>query len=105
MGWLSVWLLAGRGWAGDAALRRSGFYRGGAGPWRRDFENGFVLVNPFAQPHTFSASELAGALSRTGIRRIKGTQAPDINNGLPVSGDLTVGAFDAIILLADRIPV
>lgn len=93
------------GGGGKIAIDNVRLYRGGAGPWRRDFENGFVLVNPFGQPHTFSASELAGALSRTGIRRIKGTQAPDINSGLPVSGDLTVGAFDTIILLADRIPV
>jgi uncharacterized protein (TIGR03437 family) len=90
---------------GKIAIDNVRLYQGGAGPWRRDFENGFVLVNPFLQRHTFSSSELAGALSRTGIRRIKGTQAPDINNGLPVSGELTVAAFDSIILLADRIPV
>jgi uncharacterized protein (TIGR03437 family) len=79
--------------------------RSGAGPWRRDFEKGFVLVNPLSKPYTFSAADLAGALRRTGIRRIKGTQAPDINNGQPEPGILTVGAFDAIILLADRIAV
>lgn len=93
------------GGGGKIAIDNITLYSGGVGPWRRDFENGFVLVNPLGQPHAFSASELTGSLSRTGIRRIKGTQAPDINNGLPVSGDLTVGAFDAIILLADRIPV
>jgi uncharacterized protein (TIGR03437 family) len=80
-------------------------YRGGVGPWRRDFENGFVLVNPLQYAHTFSAAELAGMLNRTGIHRIKGTQAPDINNGQPVTGDLTLGPMDAIILLADRIAV
>lgn len=90
---------------GKIAIDNVKLYRGGAGPWRRDFENGFVLVNPLGQPHTFSASELAGSLSRSDIRRIKGTQALDINNGLPVSGDLTVRGFDAIILLADRIAV
>jgi uncharacterized protein (TIGR03437 family) len=63
------------------------------------------LVNPFAQPHTYSATDLAGALNRTGIKRINGTQAPDVNNGQPVTGSLTVCAFDAIILLADRIAV
>jgi uncharacterized protein (TIGR03437 family) len=62
-------------------------------------------VNPLRTTHTFSESELAGALHRTGIRRTKGTQAPDINNGQAVSGEITVGAFDAIILLADRIAV
>lgn len=48
--------------------------------------------------------ELAGALNRTGIKRILGTQAPDINNGQPVTGTLTLQPFDAIILLADHIP-
>ncbi|HEY4363805.1 MAG TPA: hypothetical protein VGN17_22750 [Bryobacteraceae bacterium] len=90
---------------GKVAIDNVRVDRGGPGGWRRDFENGFVLVNPFAQPRTFSAAELAGALHRTGIRRIKGTQAPDINNGLPALGDLIVGGFDAIVLLADKIGV
>src|SRR5579885_1330186 len=67
------------------------------------FENGFVLVNPLPQARTFSAAELAGTLHRTGIHRINGSQAPDINNGQAVTDDLTLGAFDAIILLADPI--
>lgn len=88
---------------GKVAIDNLKIYRGGAGPWRRDFENGFVLVNPFSRPHTFSAADLGGALHRTGVHRIKGTQAPDVNNGQPVTGDLTLGSFDAIILLADAI--
>ncbi len=88
---------------GKIAVDNLRVYKGGVGPWRRDFENGFVLVNPFLQSHTFSAADLAGVLLRTGINRIKGTQAPDVNNGQPVSGDLTLGPFDAIILLADPI--
>jgi uncharacterized protein (TIGR03437 family) len=90
---------------GEVAIDNVKIYQGGAGPWRRDFENGFMLVNPFQQPHTFLAADLAGALGRTGIKRINGTQAPDVNNGQPATGDLTVGAFDSIILLADRIAV
>jgi hypothetical protein len=88
---------------GKVAIDNIRLYRGGVGPWRRDFENGFVLVNPLQYSHTFSAAELAGALNRTGIHRIKGTQAPDINNGQAVTGALTLGPFDAIILLADPI--
>lgn len=88
---------------GKIAIDNLRVYQGGVGPWRRDFENGFVLVNPFLQSHTFSAADLAGVLQRTGIHRIKGSQAPDVNNGQPVTGDLTVGPFDAIILLADPV--
>ena len=76
---------------------------GGAGPWRRDFENGFVLVNPINKEYTFSAAELKGDWSRTGIKRILGTQDPNINTGQDVSDTLTLQAFDAIILLADNI--
>lgn len=97
---INIFILNG---GGKVAIDNFKIYQGGVGPWRRDFENGFVLVNPFAQPRTFSATELAGALNRTSIHRIRGTQAPDVNNGQPVAGDLTVGPFDAIILLADPI--
>lgn len=98
--WGFTWALNGAGQVGITNLTVSD---GGFGPWRRDFENGFVLVNPFQQPHTFSASDLAGTLNRTGIHTIKGTQAPKVNNGQPLTGGLTLAAFDAIILLADHI--
>jgi uncharacterized protein (TIGR03437 family) len=88
---------------GKIAIDNVRIYQGGVGPWRRDFENGLALVNPFERPYSFSAAELAGSLKRTAIRRIKGTQAPDVNNGQAVTGTLTLGAFDAIILLADHI--
>lgn len=88
---------------GKVAIDNLRIYQGGVGPWCRDFENGFVVVNPLLQPQKFSAADLAGSLNRTGIRRIKGTQAPDVNNGRPVDGDFTLDPFDAIILLADHI--
>jgi uncharacterized protein (TIGR03437 family) len=100
----SVYLNLAEG-GGKIAIDNLTIARGGAGPWRRDFENGFVLVNPLLQPHTFSAAELAGALNRTEIHRIKGTQAPDVNNGRPVTDSLTLAPFDAIVLLADRIAI
>jgi uncharacterized protein (TIGR03437 family) len=100
----SVYLNLAEG-GGKIAIDNLKIDRGGAGPWRRDFENGFVLVNPLLNPHTFSVAELAGTLNRTGIHRIKGTQAPDVNNGQPVTDSLTLAPFDAIVLLADRIPV
>jgi len=88
---------------GKVAISNIRITKDGVGAWRRDFENGFVLVNPLPQARTFSAAELAGTLHRTGIHRINGSQAPDINNGQAVTDDLTLGAFDAIILLADPI--
>ena len=93
------------GGGGKVAIDNVTLSLGGVGPWRRDFENGFVLVNPFGKPHTFAATELAGAMNRTGIHRINGTQAPDVNNGQPVNGSLTLGPFDGIILLGDPIHV
>jgi uncharacterized protein (TIGR03437 family) len=112
--WFPVTIPAAGNWMFDFAIVNGGgkvaidnvrIYQGGAGPWRRDFESGFVLVNPFTQAHTFSAADLAGVLNRTGIKRINGTQAPNVNNGQSVTGSLTLGAFDAIILLADPIDV
>ena len=88
---------------GSIAIDNFRIYQGGVGPWRRDFENGIALVNPLSQPYTFTAADIAGTLNRNGIHRINGTQAPDVNNGQPVSGGLTLGPFDAIVLLADPI--
>ncbi|HTX37831.1 MAG TPA: hypothetical protein VME43_22535, partial [Bryobacteraceae bacterium] len=89
---------------GEVAIDNLTIAQGGVGPWRRDFQNGFVLVNPLQQAYTFSAADLAGSLNRTGIHRISGTQAPDINNGQAVTDELTIASFDAIILLANTIP-
>lgn len=97
--WAFTWALDG---AGQVAITNLKASDGGFGPWRRDFENGFVLVNPFLQEHTFTASDLASTFNRTGVRRIKGTQALEVNNGEPITGPLTLGPFDSIILLADH---
>ena len=86
---------------GKIAIDNLRVTEGGAGPWRRDFENGFVLVNPLNKPYTFTAEELSGSYARTDIKRILGTQAPEINNGEPVTETLTLEPFDAIILLSD----
>jgi hypothetical protein len=98
--WLDLALFSG---GGKVAIDNIKIYEGGAGPWRRDFENGFVLVNPLNRAYTFSAEELAGEFGRTGIKRILGTQAPEVNNGQPVTGTLTLEPFEAIILLADHV--
>ena len=88
---------------GKMAVDNLRISKGGVGPWRRDFEKGFVLVNPLKAAHTFTASELSGTFKRTNIKRILGTQVPTVNNGQPVTGSLTLQPFDAIILLADQI--
>jgi uncharacterized protein (TIGR03437 family) len=88
---------------GSIALDNFRIYQGGVGPWRRDFENGIALVNPLSQAYTFTRTEIAGFLNRTGIHRIKGTQVPEVNNGQAVAGNLTLGPFDAIVLLSDPI--
>ncbi len=88
---------------GKVAIDSIRVTEGGAAPWRRDFENGFVLVNPLNQCATFDTKALTGTLGRTGMHRILGTQAPDVNNGQPVSGTLTLQPFDAIILIADHV--
>ena len=76
---------------------------GGAGPWRRDFENGIVVVNPLRAVQTIGVPQLPGDAVRTGIRRIRGTQAPEVNSGAPVTDALVLGPFDAIVLLADHV--
>ncbi len=89
---------------GKIAIDNIRVTQGGAGPWRRDFENGFVLVNPLKVPYTFTTDQLLGPFERTGIKRILGTQAPEINTGQPVNEEITLQPFDAIILLADHLP-
>jgi len=88
---------------GKVAIDNIKIYEDGAGPWRRDFENGFVLVNPINKEYTFTSEELTGQYLRTGIKRILGTQAPDVNSGEPVTDSLSLQSFDAIILLTDTI--
>jgi hypothetical protein len=76
---------------------------GGAGPWRRDFESGIVVVNPLRKTAAIGMPQLAGDAARTGIRRIRGTQAPEVNSGAPVTEALVLGPFNAIVLLADHL--
>jgi hypothetical protein len=97
---LQIQIVAG----GKVSVDNIRIYAGGVGPWRRDFENGLVIVNPLNQTITLSASDVAGRLGRTGIKRILGTQAPDVNNGQPLGSSLTLQPMDALILLADKIP-
>jgi hypothetical protein len=87
---------------GTVAIDDMRITEGGAGPWRRDFENGIVFVNPYRLPARFDVKAVAGTLGRTGIKRIKGAQTPEVNSGKLVNDTLVLEPFDAIILLADR---
>ena len=58
--------------------------------WRRDFENGIVLVNPTIFARTVKLEP--------GLRRLAGNQDPAVNNGSAAS-QLTLGPKDGIVLL------
>jgi len=59
------------------------------GVYRRTYEKGVVLVNPGLLPRTVAMEE--------GFRRIKGDQAPEVNDGSDVKS-ITLGGKDGIIL-------
>jgi hypothetical protein len=60
--------------------------------WRRDFDNGIVLVN-------FSKTQKATIALEKTYRLPKGSQAPDINNGEDTDA-ITLDPLDGRILLA-----
>jgi hypothetical protein len=61
-----------------------------SGVFRRAFSHGLVLVNPGLLGATVTLEP--------GYRRIKGSQAPEVNNGQPAS-EITLGGKDGIILV------
>jgi hypothetical protein len=78
---------AGRGYLGQP----SGAARSvGSNVWRRDYTGGVVLVNP---SDTAVTVQLGGT-----YRKIKGTQAPTVNDGSTVTA-VTIPGHDGIILL------
>lgn len=62
------------------------------GVWRRDFDRGVALVNPTDQPATVSLDP--------GLRRIRGAQAPTVNNGAPAS-TVTLEPKDGLLLVRE----
>jgi hypothetical protein len=81
---------------GDVWLDDVHFQAGVTSLYRRDFQNGIVLVNPGAQAMTTP-------LERS-YRKILGTRDAAVNNGATVS-QVTVGPSDAVFLIGDdRIP-
>jgi hypothetical protein len=79
---------------GDVWFDDVHFQQGASSVWRRDFQNGIVLVNP--SDRTLSVPlELA-------YRRILGTHATTVNNGLN-STLQSIPAHDAVFLLRGQI--
>jgi hypothetical protein len=81
-------LLAGE--TGDVWLDDVHFQNGVASVYRRDFQNGAVLVNPGAVPQSV-------VLERP-FRRISGLVAPSVNDGVE-SATVLVPAMDARFLI------
>lgn len=84
---LSFAAAAGDVWVDDLHLQV-----GPSNLWRRDFQNGIVLVNPTFTPLTVP-------LERT-FRKILGTVAPTVNNGGSTT-QVSLGSEDALFLIGD----
>lgn len=80
------------GEAGDVWLDDAHFQQGVTNLWRRDFQNGIVLVNPDVTPMT-------APLERA-YRRIQGVTDPVTNDGAIVT-QITVPPSDARFLIGD----
>ena len=76
--------------AGDVWFDDVHFQAGATSVWRRDFQNGIVLVNPTELPLTVPLE--------TSYRRILGTRAPAVNNGA-LSATEVVPPHDALFLV------
>ncbi|MEJ1971776.1 MAG: putative glycoside hydrolase [Lacunisphaera sp.] len=63
------------------------------GVWRRDYAGGVALVNPAETPVTVTVE--------AGFHKLRGAQAPDVNDGQAASR-VTLAGKDGIILLRDR---
>jgi hypothetical protein len=76
--------------AGDVWFDDVHFQAGVSSVWRRDFQNGIVLVNP---------TELSLTVPlETSFRRILGSSAPSVNNGALSPAD-AIAPHDALFLL------
>lgn len=77
---------------GKTAIRNIKLYAGGAERWSREFEKGLVLLNMTNEPWKV-------AVRKNHYKRLKGSQAPEINNGQPVENEVIVPAHDALFLV------
>jgi hypothetical protein len=80
------------GEVGDVWFDDVHFQQGASSLWRRDFQNGIVLVNPASQTMT-------APLERE-YRRISGTSDPAVNDGALIT-QISVPPSDARFLIGD----
>ena len=80
--------------AGDLWIDDVHFQSGVSSAWRRDFENGIVLVNQTTLPLTVPLGDT--------FRRILGTRTPAVNDGA-VSTSTALGPREALFLLRGQI--
>ncbi|HEU0121140.1 MAG TPA: fibronectin type III domain-containing protein, partial [Bryobacteraceae bacterium] len=90
--------------AGSVVVDNIKISEGGPGVWRRDFENAIALVNPTPNSIRVTQAQIQGPLNRSGVRRIRGAQAPNWNDGSTVSAGIDLPPGDGVILLADPLP-
>jgi hypothetical protein len=84
------YLVFGLKYTGEYSLDDISIAEGGGGMWRRDFDNGTVVVNPATSLQTVTLGDT--------LYRFFGQQDPEHNNGEAV-GDLTLAGHDAVVLL------
>lgn len=77
---------------GTTEIRNIKLYAGGAERWSREFEKGLVLLNMTNNPWHV-------AVKKGTYRRLKGPQAPEVNNGQPIENEVVVPAQDALFLV------
>lgn len=76
---------------GNASIRNIRLYQGGSERWMREFKNGRLYLNMTRTPWTVNVG--------TGVvQRLRGTQIPELNNGVGENGMLTIPVWDAVLL-------
>lgn len=77
---------------GSTSIRNIKIYSGSTERWSREFENGLVLLNMTIEPWKYKVQN--GAYCR-----LKGTEAPDVNNGEKIASEIIVPPRDAVFLV------
>ena len=76
---------------GKTEIRNIKLFAGGAERWSREFEKGMVLLNMTKDPWRVQ-------VRKNYYKRLKGNQAPEINNGQLIENEVVVPPRDAVFL-------